>query len=75
MEKTGNPQYVYQNELDKSCFQHELAYGGFIDLTWITAPDKILRDEVFNIAKTPKYDGYQRCLASMVKQRISWRIT
>ena len=31
-----------------------------------TASDKILRDKAFNIAKNPKYDGYQRGLASMV---------
>ena len=28
--------------------------------------DKVLRDKAFNIAKNPKYDGYQRGLASMV---------
>ena len=28
--------------------------------------DKVLRDKAFNIAKKPKYDGYQRGLASMV---------
>ena len=27
---------------------------------------KVLRDKAFNIAKNPKYDGYQRGLASMV---------
>ena len=31
-----------------------------------TASDKVLRDRAFNIAKDPKYDGYQRGLASMV---------
>ena len=30
------------------------------------AADKVLRDKTFNIAKNPKYDGYQRKLASMV---------
>ena len=28
--------------------------------------DKVLRDEAFEIANDPKYDGYQRGLASMV---------
>ena len=32
----------------------------------INASDKILRDKAFNFAKNPKYDGYQRELASMV---------
>ena len=42
-----------------------MAYGDFKDLKRRTASDKILRDEVFNIARNPKYDGYQRGLASM----------
>ena len=43
-----------------------MAYGDFKDLTRRIASDKILRDEAFIIAKNPKYDGYQRVLASMV---------
>ena len=54
------------NELDKACFQHDMAYGDFKDLTRRTASDKILRDKAFNIAKNPKYDGYQRGFASIV---------
>ena len=45
---------IYQNELDKACFQHDVAYGDFQDLASRTASDKILRDEAFNIAKNPK---------------------
>ena len=40
-----------------------MAYGDFEDLPKRTAADKVLRDKVFNIAKDPKYDGYQRGLA------------
>ena len=43
-----------------------MAYGDFKDLAKRTAADKVLRDKAFNIAKDPKYDGYQRGLASMV---------
>ena len=43
-----------------------MAYGDFKDLEKRTASDKVLRDKAFNIAKNPKYDGYQRGLASMV---------
>ena len=43
-----------------------MAYGDFKDLKRRTASDKILRDKAFNLAKNPKYDGYQRGLASMV---------
>ena len=64
--ETGDTKYIYKNELDKACFQHDMAYGGFKDLAKRTASDKVLRDKAFNIAKNPKYDGYQRGLASMV---------
>ena len=43
-----------------------MAYGDFKDLKKRTAADKVLRDKAFNIATNPKYDGYQRGLASMV---------
>ena len=47
-------------------FQHDMAYGYFRDIAIRTASDKVLRDKVFNIAKNPKHDGYQRRLASLV---------
>ena len=45
-----------------------MAYEDFKDLTRRTAFDKILFDNAFNIAKNPKYYGYQRGIniASMV---------
>ena len=61
----GDASYIYKNELDKTCFQHDMAYGDFKDLARRTASDKVLRDKTFNIAKNPKYDGYQRGLATM----------
>ena len=64
--ETGDTNYIYKNELDKACFQHDMVYGDFKDLARRTASDKVLRDKAFNIAKNPKYDGYQRGLASMV---------
>ena len=64
--ETGDSRYIYRNELDKACFQHDTAYGDIKDLVKRTAADKILKDKAFNIAKEPKYDGYQRRLASMV---------
>ena len=57
---------IYRNELDKGCFQHDMPYGDFKELPRRTASDKVLRDKTFNIAKNPKYDGYQRGLVSMV---------
>ena len=64
--ETGDTKYIYRNELDKACFQHDMAYGDFKDLNRRTFADKVLRDKAFNIAKDPKYDGYQRRLASLV---------
>ena len=64
--ETGDTNYIYKNELDKACFAHDVAYSDSKDLTKRTIADKILRDKAFNIAKDPKYDGYQRGLASMV---------
>ena len=61
--KTGDPRYIYRNELDKVCFYHDTAYRDFKDLAKRTAADKVLRDQAFNIAKDPKSDGYQRGLA------------
>ena len=60
-----NSRYVYQNELDKGCFETDMAYGDLTDLNRRAVADKVLRDKAFNIAKNPKYDGYQRGLASM----------
>ena len=45
-----------------------MADGDFKDLTKRTAADKVLRDKEFNTAKDPKYYGYQRGLASMIKR-------
>ena len=62
--ETRDTNYIYKNELDS--FQHDMAHGDVKDLARRTASDKVLRDKAFNITKNPKYDGYQRGLASMV---------
>ena len=64
--QTGNTDFIYRNELDKACFQDDMAYGKSKDLGKITKSDKVLRDKAFKIAIDSKYDGYQRGLASMV---------
>ena len=64
--KTGHTDFIYKNELDKACFQHDMAYGKSKDLVKRTQSDKVLRDKAFKIARDPKYDGYQRGLVSMV---------
>ena len=52
--------------LGKACFQYVMAYGDFKDLERRAASDSVLRDKAFNVAKNPKYDGYQREPAFMV---------
>ena len=64
--ETGDTNYIYKNELNKPCFVHDAAYSDSKDLTKRTVADKILKNKAFDIAKDPKYDGYQRGLASMV---------
>ena len=64
--ETGDSWYIYQKEVAKACFKHDMASGDFKDLTRRTASDKILFDKAFNIAKNPKYDGYRCGLAPMV---------
>ena len=49
--ETGDTSYIYKNELDKTCFQHDVSYGDFKDLARRTASDKVLRDKAFNITK------------------------
>ena len=64
--ETGDTKYIYRIELDKACFQHDMAYGDFKDLKRRKQSNKVLKDKAFEIASNPKYDGYQRGLASMV---------
>ena len=59
LKRTVDTRYIYRNELDKACFQHDSAYAD-------SEADKVLRDKAHDIARNPKYDGYQRGLASMV---------
>ena len=64
--QAGNTDCIYRNDLDKVCFQHDIPYGKYKDLAKRTQSDKVLRDKAFKIAINPKFDGYQRGLASMV---------
>ena len=64
--RTGDTRYIYRNELDKACFQHDSAYADHKDLINRAEADKVLRDKPYDITSIPEYDGYQRGLASMV---------
>ena len=63
--QTKNTDFIYKNELDKACFQHDMAYDKSKDLAKRTQSDKVLKDKAFKIASYSKCDGYQRGLASM----------
>ena len=64
--QTGNTNFIYKNELDKACFQHDMAYGKTKDLVKRIQSDKVLKDKAFKIATEPNYEGCQRGLTSMV---------
>ena len=64
--QTGDTNYIYKNDLDKTCFQHDMDYGEYKDLARRTQSDKNLKGKAFDIANNPNYDGYQRGLASTV---------
>ena len=66
IKETRNSRYIYQNELEKACFQQDMATGDFKDLNKRAAVDKVLRDKAFNTAKIKKYNGYQRGITSMI---------
>ena len=73
--QTGDTRYIYRNELDKVCFQHDSAYADHKDLINRTKSDKVLRDKAYNIASNPKYYGYQRSLASMLYKFVDKKST
>ena len=52
--ETGDLRYIYRNDIDKACFQHDLAYRDFKVLKKRAALDKVLHDKAFNIVRNPK---------------------
>ena len=66
LKETGDTKYICKNELDKACFHYDMACGDFKDLAKRTGSDNVLRNKAFKIVSNPKYDKYQRGLASIV---------
>ena len=64
--RTRDTRLLYRNELDKACFKHDAAYAKYKDVENRLISDQKLRNSAYDIASNPKYDGYQRSLASMV---------
>ena len=55
--ETGDTNYIYKNELDKACFDHDAGYSDSKDLTKRTVADKILRDEALILLKIQSMMG------------------
>ena len=51
-----NTDQIYKNDLDKACFEHDMAYGKYKDLAKRTESDKYLRIKAFKIASNPNQD-------------------
>ena len=64
--EAGDHRYIYKNELDRACFQHDMAYNKYKNLEKRTQSYKVLKGKAFEIARNSNYNGYQRGLASMV---------
>ena len=47
--ETEDSRYIFQNQLDKACFHHDMVYGDFKVLPRRTASEKVLRDKSFNL--------------------------
>ena len=55
--QTGNTNFIYKNELDKACFQHDMVYGKSKHLVKRTQSHRVLKDKAFKITSDPKSDG------------------
>ena len=47
--QTGDTNYIYGNDLDKACFQHDMAYGRYKDLVKKTESDKVWREKLLKL--------------------------
>ena len=65
--QTRNTDFIYKNELEEACFQHDKAFNMILLKRFIkrTQSDKVSKDKAFKIVIDPKYYGYQRGLNSM----------
>ena len=63
--ETGDSRYIYQKQVDKACFQHDMVYWDFKDLLRRTASDKVFWAKTVNVTKNPKNDEHQKDLAAM----------
>ena len=64
--RTGDTRLLFRNELDKACFKHDAAYAKYKNVENRLISDQKFRNSAYDTASNPKYDGFQRGLASMV---------
>ena len=55
--RDGRLSHIYRNELDKACFQHDMAYNKYKDLKGRTQSHIVLKNKAYKIATNPKFDG------------------
>ena len=72
LQKIGGSRYSCRNEIDKTCFQNDIAYGDVTDLSEGTASDKVFRNKAVRIGSYFEYDRYQldwhQCFDKKVEQ-------
>ena len=64
--KDGRLSHILKNRLDAACFQHDSAYAKYKDRLNRKQSDIVLKNKALQIAIDPRFNGYQRGLASMV---------
>ena len=50
----GRLSHIYKNELDKACFQHDMAYSKYNDLKGRTQSDIVLKNKAYKIETNPR---------------------
>ena len=64
--KDGKLSHILKNRLDATCFQHDSAYAKYKDRLNRKQSDIVLKNKALKIATDPRFNGYQKGLASMV---------
>ena len=64
--KDGRLSHILKNRLDAACFQHDSGYAKYKDRLNRKQSDIVLKNKALKIATHPRFNGYQRGLASMV---------
>ena len=66
MKNLWNTDFIYNNNLDKACFQHDMAYDKYKNLNGRRHLDKVVGDKAFEVASNSECGIYQKGLASLV---------